>query len=257
MKRTIYLLTGSSKNTRIMTCIALALALVSLSLVAYIGYNTIYGSVFDIPMLKLFISEVEIEEAEEELMGEMEDFEEVIDFIEEELPNLSREERKEAKKEFEEEYGMSIDEFKDLMDELKDGISLHSMMQVFEHIPDFNIASEFVIIKTAYQSLIGTFVFYGLLIALAALFLKRWIMIVEFVLAAGVYLAFGGPVMFVILLALLIAYCVLISNLNAEWKKHLRSLEFAEMNAATAEPVDNNVASFQAQDQGNTQNYLH
>ncbi len=236
MRLVKYLGAESPRITRVLTCVALAIAIASLALVATIGYRTFYGSILDIPALNTFLSESSINETEDSLRGLIDTMDTYMEEIDDNIAAMSPSERAEIK----EKTGMEIEEFRDLLiretiredfgidtdleyEEIQEAVedfSLHSIMNLLEKIPDVVEAERFQYIKIIYQGMIGVFVFLGLLIALSALFLRKWILILEFILAAGIYYVFGGGIMLAILFALLVAYCVVLSVAKKNWKEY-------------------------------------
>ena len=236
MRLVKYLGADSPGITRTLTCVALAIAIVSLALVAYMGYRTVFGSILDIPGLGIFLDELNIQETKDSLRELLDVMDTTMEEMDEEIASMSPSERAEI----EEKMGMEIEKFRDLLiretikvdfsletdleyEEIREVVevfSLHSVMNLFEQIPEVNEAERFQYFKLIYLGLIGVFVFLGLLIALSALFLRKWILILEFILAAGIYYIFGGGVMLAILFALLIAYCVVLSVAKSKWKEY-------------------------------------
>ena len=239
MKRTAYLLAGGSTSTRILSYIALVIALASLLMVVQIGYNTLYGPFFEIPGLQLAIGADGVAEIRESFKTGVDEMDQMVEAFED-LSSVTPEERAEI----EEELGMTLEEARDCykqefinetfgedtdmtFDKLYEAMeraSLHSVLTIMEEIPELQGAEAFTIIKLVYQVLMGVFIFLVSLILLSAVFLKRGLMIFEFILGAVVYLFCGGVVMTTILFVLLIAYCLVLSAANAEWKEYKRSL---------------------------------
>ena len=243
MSRMEYMLARGPQKTRILTYVAMGLAVISLVLLTMIGYNTVYGSLFDLPIVQMLVPAEDIADARDSLAYEFEEFVGMINEIDEEVASLTPTERRELEAEILEEEGMTLDEFvtqykAELIAEFEkesgvpfavamdvvNNFSVHSLMTLLDYMPDMDGADEiFMIIKAVYKVLIGYFVVLGILIALSAIFLKKWTLILEFVLGFAAYIVFGGIVMTVALFALMLAYCIIISIENSDWKAYKHS----------------------------------
>jgi hypothetical protein len=243
MKRMQYLLGRGPKSTRALSYVALGLAVISLALVLFIGYNAIYGSIFDIPALRLFFTETEIREARDDLLYEIDEMSKFVEEFDEEVAALSPDERAEI----ENKLGMTLEEYREqriqeLMQEVfgehteltsKDILkvietfSLQSIMRVVENIPGSSELEGLILVKIIYKALIASFIFFAAMIALAAIFLKKWPMILEFILALAIYVVFGGIVMTIILFVLMLTYCIIQSITEKDWKQYKRNGQVA------------------------------
>lgn len=240
MSRMEYLLLRGPLKTRILTYVALGLVLVSLVLVIIMGCKTFYGSILDMPILQMFIPESEIAVAKETLSEGVDVLFAELSEIDDEIADLTPEERRELEEEIMEEEGVTLEEhieqlkaelikqfeeetgipFK-VAEDLVATFSLHSIMEFLEHVPEAAEADEiFAVVKILYKGLIGFFLLSGALIVLSAIFIKKWTLILEFVLSFGGYLMFGGTIMTVALFVLMIAYCIIQSNVQNEWKHY-------------------------------------
>ena len=240
MSRMEYLLLRGPLKTRILTYVALGLILVSLVLVIIMGCKTFYGSILDMPILQMFIPESEIAVAKETLSEGVDVLFAELSKIDDEIADLTPEERRELEEEIMEEEGVTLEEYTEQLkaelikqfeeetgipfkvaEDLVATFSLHSIMEFLEHVPEAAEADEiFAVVKILYKGLIGFFLLSGALIVLSAIFIKKWTLILEFVLSFGGYLMFGGTIMTVALFVLMIAYCIIQSNVQNEWKQY-------------------------------------
>ena len=240
MSRMQYLLLRGPLATRILTYVAMGLALISLVLVIIIGYKAFYGSVWDLPIAQMFIPEADIERGKETLAEGVGVLYADIADIDKKLAELTPEERRELEEEAMAEKGVSLEEYVEqskaelieqfeessgipfeIAEEMLTTFSLHSIVEFIDHASKMAKADEsFALIKGVYTALVVYFVLLGLLIALSAIFVKKWTLILEFVLALALYFIFGGFGMTVALFVLMIAYCIIQSNVESDWKQY-------------------------------------
>ncbi len=200
MKKIKFTFMHANKSTRIVGIIALALALISILLLVVSSNTAVKGSITDLPIVKLFVPEDELDEIEDEYDKLIEEIEDAIDEDDDDV--LDR---------IEDEFGMSAEK---LLKKCKTP-SLKTVLLLSEIEEDGEEAyAIFSIIITAinvYATILAIFV------ALSALFMNKGFFITSVSLSTVFFFTFVGAVWFFVFLALCIAYCILVSKVKTAY----------------------------------------
>ena len=213
MKKLTFTFTQADKKTKILGCIALALALIAIILLISSTSKALYGPMVDLPIVKLVVPE-----------HELDDFEDQYDDFIDELEDAIDDEDDDRLEEFEDDYGMSAEKLLDVMDPL----SLNTMRVVASVVSDL---TENLIFSGLFFVLMGYAGLLILFVALSALFMNKGFFITSVVLSALFFFVLVGAAMFFVFLALCIAYCILVSKVRTAY------ILYTHAPAPVAEPI--------------------
>ena len=205
MKKFLFLLKNASESIRLRGLIALGIGVVFLLTVFFGAVFAINGSVTKLPVMKLAYSESELNQMEETAEMYAKGIEEAIE----------KEDPAQIEK-FEKESGISIKKLRKSFDP----ISLKSMKTIYEITEDREVAQVFglfLTVITAYAIVLVA------LLALAVFFMKKGLMILTYILSLPFLFIFVGVVAFVICTVALVAYCILIGNVNKAYKEYKKA----------------------------------
>lgn len=207
MKKTIFVFKNAPKSVRTAGIVALILAVIAILIPVIGANNAINGPLLKIPVIELLADEMDLDDMTAEI-------EEVLEWLEENEQTMSAEDFAE----FEDEYGMSVQDFKKLMD--LDSLSLSTMGTVMASLAAGSGEEETVsLVFSVLTGVIGGFAgLLALFVALSALFMNKGWFITAVVLAPGFFLTFIGAVWYVVFLGLCIAFCILTSKVKKAYK---------------------------------------
>ncbi len=195
MKKLIFTLTKADSKTRIVGIVAIALAVLAIGLLIFSASKTINGPFTEISLIKMVIPEAEMEEFENTISESIDEIEDAID-----------ENDEETLEEMEEELGISADEVIDLMDPVSLA-SVKKLATVFE-LENVEMFSIIISVVRWYAIILAAFVFFSIL------GMNKGFFITSVVLSSLFFLVFAGMALFLVFLALCIAYCILVSQVK-------------------------------------------
>ena len=209
MKRLQFLFKDATQKTRIVGIVALALAAAALLTLILSANSAINGSLMKLPIIEFAMDEDDLEDLEEECSDLLDVLDKVIedDKIEE----------------FEDEYDADIEEVRNLLEPLSLN-SVKELCSIFEdeyNEDEVELFSIIITVISIYAAIIGLF------LVLSALFLNRALFIVSTVVSALFFFILVGAVWFFVYLVLCIVYCVLVSQIHAEYKNKQAAAQFA------------------------------
>ena len=199
MKKLVFALTKSDSKTRVLGIIAVALAVVAILMLAISSSKAINGPLTEIAAIKTFVPEKELSAIED-------NFDEMIDEIEEAIDD----EDEDYIEELEDETGIDIDKVLDLMDpiSLKSLQTLSSMIEEDGAEETVQIFSIIINIIKWYAIILIAFV------ALSLIRMSKGFFITAVSISALYFFLFAGFALFFVFLALCIAYSILVGKVR-------------------------------------------
>lgn len=195
MKKLIFTFAKADSKTRTLGIIAIALAVLAIGLIIFGASKTINGPFTDISIVKMVLSEVEMEELEGSFEDSVDELEEAIDSNDDERLD-----------EIEEELGVGIDEVLDLFDPISLK-SVDKLARIFE-IENAGMIAVVIAVVRMYAAVLIALVFFSIL------GMNKGFFITSVALSSLFFLMFAGMPLFLVFLGLCIAYCVLISGVK-------------------------------------------
>lgn len=188
-------------KTFVKSVITFSVAALALILLIVSASAAINGSITNIPLFKLILTEDEIDEFEDRYDDLLDEIEEAIDDDDDIFLEA-----------FKEEYGMSAKKFMRVMDP----ISLSGCKAFAKALGEDGTAITFNILIGV---ITGCAMFIALFLVLAIIFMNKPLAILAIVFSAGYFLAFVGFFWFLVYTALCIAYIVLVGQLKQAYKE--------------------------------------
>ena len=212
MKKFKFLFTAASLKSRILALIAVVLGVASILVVTSAVSTVVNGPLVKIPVIEMILPE-----------DEMDSIGEGIDEMFNEI-----EKDPDVKEMFEEMFDQDLDELRDTMD--IESVSLADLDTFFQGFFESDLVegagedmSGVEAVKMIFSIIISVITIYAAVIAvfmgLSTLFLKKGLFIFAYILALPYYIAFVGTSSLVIATVLLIAYFVLVTIMNQEFKQ--------------------------------------
>ena len=212
MKKFKFLFTAASLKSRILALIAVVLGVASILVVTSAVSTVVNGPLVKIPVIEMILPEEEMDSIGE---GIDEMFNEI-------------EKDPDVKEMFEEMFDQDLDELRDTMD--IESVSLADLDTFFQGFFESDLVegagedmSGVEAVKMIFSIIISVITIYAAVIAvfmgLSTLFLKKGLFIFAYILALPYYIAFVGTSSLVIATVLLIAYFVLVTIMNQEFKQ--------------------------------------
>lgn len=203
MKKFVYLFKHAETKGKVTGIIALVLAVVAIALVGISAYSTIYGPITEINVLKTFVPEGELQE-----FNRMTD--EMADEVEEAMEDLDQE----YLDQFEDKFGMSAEEFMDIVEV----VSLSDVVTIMTVVEGDESAAQIfeVIIKVI---LIYALVLVAFLL-LGAFFMRGGFAITSMILSALYFLLFAGAIWLVVYAVVCIAFAITSKIFRTSYKEY-------------------------------------
>ena len=226
MKKFNYLLKNASMTTRIIAAIALVLGIVFIAMTCIGANSALNGAFTEIPLIDLVIDEEDRRLFEEETKNwaqELDRYLEEGNYTEEDL------------KEFEEEFGLSIEEVKEALYP----VSLNSinLLAKANGVEDADFEALLNMILVVIKGYAGVIV---LILALAVFFMKKGLVLTAYIVSIPFYLALAGGTAFAIVTVATVAYFVLMTLVNKEYKKFM-STPIVEASNVESSNVENSI----------------
>lgn len=198
------------RETKNLNLVALAVGIIMAALVLFTGISATNSHIMDLPVIKMIFPEYELTQARNE-------FDHIIEEVDKAIENSDQE----TIREFEKEFGISIEEMRDALDPP----SLKNLSKLGAGLKNTEIGDVAGIFTMLSTSLIAFAAFICLLVALSLYLVSKGLMIFSYILSAAFLILMGGIVVFLIATALLITYIVLASKLKSQYKKYLASFK--------------------------------
>ena len=207
LKRKQYLFSAASKKTRITSFIALGLAALFILLVVIGTISTLNADIWDIPLFGMVMDKKELKSLENQVEDAYDEIKDVIRSKDDE----------------------EIERLEDKFD-----TKIKSVEKAFKNPSLINMSTLFVGIgeKEAAQAgalLMGLVIFFAIFVlffaGLGTLFLKKGLLITAYIFSIPFYLLFAGTALLVVATIVLIAYIVVQSMANADYKKYKMALK--------------------------------
>ena len=219
MKKFVYLFKHAETKGKVTGIIALVLAAIAIILVGVSAYTTVYGPITEINILKTVVPESDLKEFDR-MTGEM------ADEVEQAMEGLDQE----YLDQFEANFGMSAEEFMDIVEV----VSLSDVVKIMPIMDENNAGVEIfeVIIKiiVIYALVLGAFILLG------AFFMRGGFAITSMILSALYFLLFTGPIW----LAVYAVVCIAFSIVSKIFRNSYKEYKIIEKYKATQEKNSTN-----------------
>lgn len=208
-RKTYFFKTGPVK-TRAIAYAALAVGILFLAVLFLATSYSINAPITEVPLFEMVMGEDEIE-----------DFEDTIDEVLDDLDTAIESGGEEAIREIEAEFGYSVEELRDIFETL----SLRTMANVFDDL-DEEAGASAAMLLIGFICIIAAVV--AILAAFAVGFMKKGLMIAAYIISILLYVLFAGAVFLILATVLCIAYFVLLTIANQQYKRYKRELEMPQ-----------------------------
>jgi len=209
-KKLKYFWTEGPTKVKALNWSALAAGIIAAILIIFSAFSAINSHILDLPFLKMVIPENELKEVRT-----------TLDTTLEEIDKAIAESDQEMIQDFENEYGISIKTLREAFDPL----SIKNLSKLFSSFDNSEFAQLAQISSILSTAIVGFAIFICVLMALAVAFVKKGLMIFAYILSIAFLIMMAGMTMFLIVTAIVIAYIVLTTLLNTEYKKYKRSFK--------------------------------
>lgn len=225
MKKMFFLLRNASMKARILAIVALVLGVAFIISLATGFSSAMKGPITEIPMFSMMMSAEDLRDIDKTFME-----------ARLELERIRLTTPPEKLEEFEKEYGVSLEE----LEEMLETHSLDSLLKIMEislevslqeelgNIEDYeNVMSEGEEAVAAIESVVNGVkiagIIFMILLALSLLFLKKWLLNLIYLFTIPLSLVLLGVKSLVIGTIIVVAYNVLTSMVNKEYKAYKKA----------------------------------
>lgn len=205
LKRKKYLFTASPKITRILSFVALGLAALFLLLTVIGTISSLNRDFWDIPLFSMVLSKSQLNELEDGC-------DEALDAVEDAI----KDDDKDAIANLENDFDMNIKQIKKTLE----NPSLLNLSAIFVGLGE---AEESLAAGMIIALILGFAAFVLLFAALATLFLKKGLLITAYIFAIPFHLLFTGSALLVISTIVLVAFFVVLTIVNKDYKTYKKS----------------------------------
>ncbi|MBQ8439912.1 MAG: hypothetical protein IJX19_04565 [Clostridia bacterium] len=205
LKRKKYLFTASPKITRILSFVALGLAALFLLLTVIGTISSLNRDFWDIPLFSMVLSKSELNELEDGC-------DEALDAVEDAI----KDDDKDAIANLENDFDMNVKQIKKTLE----NPSLLNLSAIFVGLGE---AEESLAAGMIIALILGFAAFVLLFAALATLFLKKGLLITAYIFAIPFHLLFTGSALLVISTIVLVAFFVVLTIVNKDYKTYKKS----------------------------------
>ena len=205
LKRKKYLFTASPKITRILSFVALGLAALFLLLTVIGTISSLNRDFWDIPLFSMVLNKSELNELEDGC-------DEALDAVEDAI----KDDDKDAIANLENDFDMNIKQIKKTLE----NPSLLNLSAIFVGLGE---AEESLAAGMIIALILGFAAFVLLFAALATLFLKKGLLITAYIFAIPFHLLFTGSALLVISTIVLVAFFVVLTIVNKDYKTYKKS----------------------------------
>ena len=205
MRKIIFLVKNASWFTRIVALLAIAAAIISIVTMTQGRDAALNGPITKLPLLTMVMEESDLKEMEAE-----------ADFVSEEIQMALETQDPEDIKELEEEYGLSIEDLQVSFEE----ISLNSVSLAIQAEGDEEVTA---IVSGIIKGVSIYAIVIIVLMALAAVFMKKGLMILSFILSLPFYFLLVGVGSITVAAVATVAFFVLVSIVNKNYKSYKKA----------------------------------
>ncbi len=208
LKKLKYLQKEASAPSRIMYKIALGIGAFCLILIFLAANNVINGKFSAIPLIDMVLDDAELEDFEEKTDELVEALDDAIDDADEDLLE-----------EFEDEFGVSVKKLRKMVDTL----SINDIKKLGANFSDDKVflttISAIITFVIMYALVLAAITFLGILLG------KGGFMILALVVSLPFHIFLSGTAFLILNAIACIAFTVLVSRLNREYKKYKKSFK--------------------------------